>query len=400
MSKISLFGYGKTTKAIAKKIKNAVFFDDNIKKYTQDGEFEIYPSNMFNTSQSILEIPSPGIPPYNSMIKKAKNLVSDYDYFLPNSNATSIWISGTNGKTTTTKMIHHLLKDKGAKMGGNVGTPLAELDLKSPLLILETSSFTLHYTNIAKPNIYILLPVEEDHISWHGSFEEYKKSKLKPLKFLKEGEVCILPEEFKDENTNGYKITYKSSKDIADFLDIDTKKIDSKEPFLLDAVLSLGVSRILFDKVDYEKINSFVLDPHRIEEIRDKNGRVWVNDSKGTNVHATLQAIKRYKDKKIFIILGGDDKGADLTPLFNLLKECDVEISAVGSNKDKIVAFSKKNSLKAIKCKTLKDAIANIDKKHSIDSIALLSPAASSLDEYNSYKQRGDIFKNLIQTLS
>ncbi len=324
MSKISLFGYGKTTKAIAKKIKNAVFFDDNIKKYTQDGEFEIYPSNMFNTSQSILEIPSPGIPPYNSMIKKAKNLVSDYDYFLPNSNATSIWISGTNGKTTTTKMIHHLLKDKGAKMGGNVGTPLAELDLKSPLLILETSSFTLHYTNIAKPNIYILLPVEEDHISWHGSFEEYKKSKLKPLKFLKEGEVCILPEEFKDENTNGYKITYKSSKDIADFLDIDTKKIDSKEPFLLDAVLSLGVSRILFDKVDYEKINSFVLDPHRIEEIRDKNGRVWVNDSKGTNVHATLQAIKRYKDKKIFIILGGDDKGADLTPLFNLLKECDV----------------------------------------------------------------------------
>ena len=401
MSKISLFGYGKTTKAIAKKVKNAVFFDDNINSYTKEDEFEIYPSDMFNASQSMLEIPSPGIPPYNPMIKKAKNLVSDYDYFLPNSSAVSIWISGTNGKTTTTKMLHHLLEDKGANMGGNVGTPLAELDLKSPLLILETSSFTLHYTNIAKPNIYILLPVEEDHISWHGSFEEYKKAKLKPLKFLKEGEVCIIPKEFKDEETNGYKITYDNSKDIADILDIDADRIDFKEPFLLDAVLALGVSKILFDEIDYKKINSFTLDPHRIEEIRDKKGRVWVNDSKGTNVHATIQAIKRYQDKKIYLILGGDDKGADLQPLFDILKECNVEIYATGSNKDKIISLAKNSSIDAVKCETLKEAVTvYIDKKLDKDSIALLSPAASSLDEYSSYKQRGDIFKNLIQFLS
>ena len=400
MRYISLFGFGNTTKQTAKKIKNPIFFDDSVKTVTNKEGFEIRPSNMFDASKSILEIPSPGIPPYNPMIKKAKNLISDYDYFLPKSSSTTVWISGTNGKTTTTKMLHYLLKDKNAQMGGNVGTALADLNLSASLLILETSSFTLHYTNIAKPDIYILLPIYEDHISWHGSFKEYKRSKLKPLKFLKEGEVCIIPKEFEDEKTNGYKITYENSKDLSDFFGIDIDKIHFEEPFLLDALLALSVCKILFDEVDYEAINSFILDPHRIEEITDKRGRVWINDSKGTNVHATLQAIKRYKDKKLHIILGGDDKGADLSPLFEILKECDADIYAVGSNKDKIVSMANDYSINAKRYKTLKDAVEDIDKTLKTNDIALLSPAASSLDEYNSYKERGDVFKEFVKSLS
>ncbi|NPA73234.1 MAG: UDP-N-acetylmuramoyl-L-alanine--D-glutamate ligase [Epsilonproteobacteria bacterium] len=399
MGTISLFGYGKTTKAIAKKLNNAIFFDDNAKEPFEENGAKIYPSDMFDPSKSILEIPSPGIPPSNPMIKKAKNLLSDYDYFLPKSKATSVWISGTNGKTTTTKMLYHLLKDKGAQMGGNVGTPLAELDLSSPLLILETSSFTLHYTNIAKPNIYLLLPVDDDHISWHGSFEKYKEAKLKPLKFLKEGEVCIIPEEFKDAKTDGYKITYKNSQDLADKMDIKLSDIKHEEPFLLDAVMALSVERVLFDEISYEKINSFSLDSHRMEKIFDKAGRLWVNDSKGTNVHATLNAIRRYKNKKIYLILGGDDKGADLNPLFKELKECDTHIFAVGSNKEKISKLSKKYSLSHTVCATLKDAVVDIDAKLSKDAVALLSPAASSLDEYGSYKERGELFKRYISEL-
>ncbi len=400
MRYISLFGFGNTTKQTAKKIKNPIFFDDSVKTVTNKEGFEIRPSNMFDASKSILEIPSPGIPPHNPMIKKAKNLISDYDYFLPKSSSTTVWISGTNGKTTTTKMLYHLLKDKNAQMGGNVGTALADLNLSASLLILETSSFTLHYTNIAKPDIYILLPIYEDHISWHGSFKEYKRSKLKPLKFLKEGEVCIIPKEFEDEKTNGYKITYENSKDLSDFFGIDIDKIHFEEPFLLDALLALSVCKILFDEVDYEAINSFILDPHRIEEITDKRGRVWINDSKGTNVHATLQAIKRYKDKKLHIILGGDDKGADLSPLFEILKECDADIYAVGSNKDKIVSMANDYSINAKRYKTLKDAVEDIDKTLKTNDIALLSPAASSLDEYNSYKERGDVFKEFVKSLS
>merc|ERR1711916_393510 len=109
----------------------------------------------------------------------------------------TIWISGTNGKTTTTQMIHHLLEEDGFYCGGNIGTPLAEIS-KEGKLLLETSSFTLHYTNIVKPNIYILLPISDDHLSWHGTFEEYEQSKLKPLLMMDENDIAIIPAKYKD----------------------------------------------------------------------------------------------------------------------------------------------------------------------------------------------------------
>ena len=399
MTEISLFGYGKTTKAIADRIKNCKIFDDSVKETMQKDGHTIYPSSQFDPQNSSLEIPSPGIPPYNKMIKKAKNLVSDYDFFLGNkNNSLSIWVSGTNGKTTTTKMLGYLLKEKGGVIGGNVGTPLADLK-ESDIYILETSSYTLHYTNIAKPNIYLLLPLSDDHISWHGSFEEYKNAKLKPLKFLKEGEVVILPKEYEDTKTNGYKIGYKDGRDLAQYFGIELKKVHFKEPFLLDAVMALGVTKILFDEIDYDEINSFKIDPHRIEEIKDSKNRLWVNDSKGTNIHATLQAVKRYKDKKIYLILGGDDKGADLKPLFEELKKLNVTVYATGSNKEKIVSLCGDIKKDIKKFDNLEDIINDINNFLQTDEVALLSPAASSLDEYPSYKTRGELFKKLVYKL-
>ncbi len=399
MTEISLFGYGKTTKAIANKVKKCKIFDDNVKEITQKDGHTIYPSSMFDPQKSSLEIPSPGIPPYNEMIKRAKNLVSDYDFFLGDrGDHFSIWISGTNGKTTTTKMLGHLLKEKGGVIGGNVGTPLAELK-KSDIYILETSSYTLHYTNIAKPNIYLLLPLSDDHISWHGSFEEYKNAKLKPLKFLKEGEVVILPKEYENTKTNGYKICYNDGKDLAQYFGIDLNRVNFQEPFLLDAVMALGVTKIVFDKIDYDKINSFKIDPHRLEEIKDTKNRLWVNDSKGTNIHATMQAVRRYKDKKIYLILGGDDKGADLKPLFNELRELKVTIYATGSNQNKIEKLSKEIKKEIRKFNTLEEIVNDINISLQNNEVALLSPAASSLDEYPSYKVRGELFKELIKKL-
>jgi len=399
MSHISLFGYGKTTKAIADKTQNCKIFDDFVQEITEKEGHSIYPSFMYDPKESILDIPSPGVPPYNDMVKKAKNIMSDYDYFLGNKkDIFSIWISGTNGKTTTTKMLGHLLKEKGGVIGGNVGTPLAKLE-GSSIFILETSSYTLHYTNIAKPNIYLLLPVDDDHTSWHGSLKEYKKAKLKPLKFLKEGEVAILPKEFENTKTDGFKICYQDANDLAKYFEIDTQKLNFKEPFLFDAVMALATTKILFDEIDYEKINRFQIDPHRLEELTDSKNRLWVNDSKGTNIHATLQAIKRYKEKKIHLILGGDDKGADLEPLFNELKNINVIIYATGSNKNKIETLSKQINKDIYKYDTLDKIVKNINKALKTNEVALLSPAASSLDEYPSYKARGELFKKLIKKL-
>ena len=293
---LTLFGYGVTTKAIAKHHGPASFYDDKVTKpFRDEANNAINPSQEFDPKYSSIEVPSPGMPPHHALIQRAQNLISEYDLFLGSSSPLkteklpfNIWISGTNGKTTTTQMLQHLLAEKGSQAGGNIGTPLADLDIDAPIWILETSSFTLHYTNEAKPDIYLLLPIAPDHLSWHGSYEEYYKAKLKPLATMKEGEVAIVPKAFADVETDAFLITYENDQDLAAYFGIETDKVKFKGAFLLDAIIAMGVEKVLYDTIDYEKINAFMLDPHRQEELHDQHGRLWVNDTKATNIDATL----------------------------------------------------------------------------------------------------------------
>ena len=400
MSKrISIFGYGTTTKPLAKHIVNAVFYDDKCSEPYGgvDGSF-VRPSSAFDPNFSDLEITSPGIPPSNPLIQKAKNLISEYDFFKDVNNL-KIWISGTNGKTTTTQMMQHLLQDKGSLAGGNIGTPLADLDQNAPIWILETSSFTMHYTNEAAPNIYALLPISPDHISWHGSEEAYIADKLKPLSMMKSTDKAIIPEVFKDVETRAELITYKDEEDLAKIFEIDTSRVNFKGAFLADALLAMAVDKILFNRVDYAKINSFRLDPHRQEELKDSKGRLWVNDTKATNIDATIAAVKRYEDSFIHLILGGDDKGVDLEELFEFLQDKKVTLYNIGSNKNRLSQLASHYGIKAHKCKNLVWAIQEISSALKDDEVALLSPAASSLDEFSSYAERGDLFKSSVKTL-
>jgi len=392
--KIALFGHGKTTKAIAKRFGNCLIFDDSFKEESKD-EFgnRLLPVKMFSTCKGDIQIPSPGFPPSHELIKTAPNLVSEYDFFegdIP----FSIWISGTNGKTTTTQMCEHLLQKKGAVSGGNIGEPLANLDKEKPIWILESSSFALHYTKKAAPDMYLLLQIKPDHISWHGSFEDYENDKLSPLGRMKEGSVAIVPSKYKDYPTKAKLLTYDNEYDLAKHFHIDIKKVTFKPPFLQDAILAMSSEKILFDKINYEKINSFKTDIHKLEEFQDSKERVWVNDTKGTNVDATIEAFKRYKNENILSILGGDDKGVSLDPLFEVLKPLHVKIFAIGSNTDKIVQLATKIGKEVVACYTLETAMELIQKEHTTDTIALLSPAAASLDQFSSYAARGELFKD------
>ncbi|MDR0666451.1 MAG: UDP-N-acetylmuramoyl-L-alanine--D-glutamate ligase [Campylobacteraceae bacterium] len=395
---ISIFGYGITAKAIAKRFApNCLIYDDKFKENSRD-EFgnRLLMSDSYDADISDVDIPSPGFLPNHKLIKKAKHLTSEYDFFeMP----PSVWISGTNGKTTTTQMLKYLLASRGAAEGGNIGNPLANLDKNAPLWILETSSFTLHYTNRAAPEIYLLLPVRPDHINWHGSFEEYEKAKLKPLLAMKEGSAAIVPKEYADTATKAMLIGYENSADLAEKMGIDIDKINIKEPFLLDALLALSAAKILFDEADIDKINAFKIDRHKLEEFHDKHGRLWVNDTKGTNIDATIEALKRYRDKKILIILGGDDKGVDLTRFFEFMKPFDIEIFAIGSNAKKIMEFAAKTGKSAHECKTLDVGVKEIDKRLDKNGVGLLSPAAASLDQFSSYIERGELFVSLIKAL-
>ncbi|EAI5931483.1 UDP-N-acetylmuramoyl-L-alanine--D-glutamate ligase [Campylobacter coli] len=398
--KISLFGYGKTTQAIAKNLVNKFgpfdIYDDHFQEENKDewGNRLLNPKK-FDEKLSELEIPSPGFPPNHTLIKKAKNLQSEYDFFY-DAMPKSIWISGTNGKTTTTQMATHLLSHVGAVMGANVGFPLAELDLNAKIWILETSSFTLHYTHTAKPEIYALLPISADHLSWHGNFENYAKDKLSVLERMNECDIAILPEIYAKTPTKAYIISYKDEFDLAQKMNINIEKISFKSPFLLDAVMALSIEKILLDTLSYELLNHFVMEKNKLEELQDSRGRLWVNDTKATNENAVMAALKRYKDKKIYLIMGGDDKGVDLSTLFDFMKDFDIELYAIGVSTQKMLDYALKANLKAHKCKFLENAVEEISKVLKNNEVALLSPACASLDQFHSYAQRGEKFKEYV----
>lgn len=393
---ISVFGYGLTTKPLIKHLRNVLFYDDKCQKSYQDENGAIIkPSNEFNPELSELEITSPGIPPSNPLITEAKNLISEYDLF-KESKPLKIWISGTNGKTTTTQMMQHLLQDKGSIAGGNIGTPLAELDQNAKIWILETSSFTMHYTTAAYPHIYILLPLSPDHLSWHGSMQAYEADKLKPLSMMQKDDIAIIPKKYAAYPSKAKIITYEDENDLAEHFGIKSEQVKFKGAFLADALLAMAVDKLLFHRISYDKINAFELDAHRQEELRDSKNRLWVNDTKATNLDATIAAVKRYQGSFIHLILGGDDKGVDLNELFEFLAPLSLKIYAIGSNKDKLIALSKKYNIKSKKCLHLLNAVDEIDKELKPHEVALLSPAAASLDEFSSYAQRGNDFKSAV----
>jgi len=385
----SLFGYGITTKELSKSGGWSIF-DDSFKEVQFDkyGN-KLLPSNEFNPEKSKLEITSPGIPPYHPLIKRAKNLISEFDYFYVNN--FKVWVSGTNGKTTTTQMIKYLLDD--FEMGGNIGIPLAKLD-KNKNWVIEASSFQLFYTKYAKPNIYVLLPIKEDHISWHGTFKEYVDAKLSVLDRMSERDIVIMPKEF-DKNTKAYKILYKDAKDLIKRFNF--KKNYFKEPFLLDEVLAKVVYYILYFKE--KSLKDFKIDEHKLEEIIDKKGRVWVDDSKATNVDATLNALKRYKNKEIFLILGGVSKGQNFRPLFEYMKNLNVKLFLIGEDVKYFLDLLKEYSIDFKITKTLENSVKEIDKLHNKNSVALLSPACASFDQFKSYKDRGERFKELVRII-
>lgn len=398
--KPTLFGYGLTTKAIAKKLGGGcTFFDDNVKEaYSDEAGNHILPSALFDPEKSHLEVTTPSLRPDHPLIRSAKNLLSEYDYFakvMP----FSIWISGTNGKTTTTQMLTHLLAKRGALSGGNIGTPLAELDTSAPIWVLESSSFALHHTKTASPDIYLLLPITPDHLDWHKTPEAYEADKLRPLLTMKEGELALIPKGLNIPKTHAYVVEYDSNAFIEAYFGLDSSQLRFKGAFLQDALLALAVVKVLFDEADYTLMNSFVLDAHRQEELNDAQGRLWVNDSKATNLDATIQAVKGYADRHIHLILGGDDKGVDLTPLFEVMAPLNLTLYTIGANSDRLLTLAKRYHVNAIASQTIQNAVKQIDQVHTQESVALLSPAAASFDQFNSYKHRGETFMALVKEL-
>ena len=175
-------------------------------------------------------------------------LLSDCDLLVEplatNKTPLSVWIGGVNSQSAIMEMIQHLLKEKASFLSENIS-------------VLKSSSFIPQDTNISISNIYVLLPMSPESISLHEDINTYIETELQVLKTMKEGEVAIVPDAYKNYKTNAYIISYADEKHLASHFGIDTQKVSFKHAFLVDALLAMSIEKILFDKIDYEKINAF-----------------------------------------------------------------------------------------------------------------------------------------------
>ncbi|PMP66959.1 MAG: UDP-N-acetylmuramoyl-L-alanine--D-glutamate ligase [Thermodesulfobacterium geofontis] len=379
-----------------------------------------------------LIVTSPGVPRevYKDCIKKGIPVLSELELawqFLKNKKEI-IAITGTNGKTTTTAMVSELLKLSEYKVftGGNYGIPLSELAVSNVLvdkIVLEVSSFQLENICTFSPKVGILLNISPDHLERYSSYEEYAYYKYRLFEYQKENHYAILPfgepwfEKFKklikskvlffDEKENIDAVAYLKPSSISSedgfILNLKEKEFYSFFGFKLLGihnkvnfmVASLGARLLSATKESVKRlIKEFRGFPHRLEYIGEFGGVYFINDSKATNVSATLQALKSLPNS-IILILGGKHKGASYSPLIPYIKE-KVKILILMGESRFIMAEELEGITETYMSETLSSATLLAIKLAKPGDIVLLSPACSSFDQFADYKERGEVFRRLV----
>tara|TARA_B100000941_G_scaffold287818_1_gene263632 strand:- start:81 stop:1349 length:1269 start_codon:yes stop_codon:yes gene_type:complete len=338
------------------------------------------------------------------LIKYQNKIITDIDLlYLTKKNFKSIVVTGTNGKSTTCKMIYHLLRKNNYKtlLGGNIGTPILSLNIqKNNFLVIEVSSFQLAYSKYICPDYAILLNITNDHLDWHGNMKNYMDSKFKIFKLQNKNQFSIVNKKL-SKNFNKRKLLGKQFFPNLNNYNNLKKKIKN---FYLKSLINdenmatvFELSKILkINKNSFIKsLNSFKGLPHRYEIFLKKKNCIFINDSKATSFQATKFALQN--SKNIFWIVGGLPKENDRINLSKVQKNI-IKSYIIGKN----IEFFKrqlKNKINYCISKNLKHSIIQILKDiRSLKknyNIILLSPAAASFDQYSNFEKRGEEFKRL-----
>ena len=386
-----------------KNISNYKVWDDKEKQLFKKKRTKNLQKTLHEVDYIVL---SPGISFVEKkiLIKFKKKIITDIDFlYLGNKNFKTIVVTGTNGKSTTCKLIYNLLKRNKFKvlLGGNIGTPILDLNVqKNTFVIIEASSFQLSHSQFIRPDYAFLLNITNDHLDWHGSMSNYTNSKLKIFRSQEKTQFSLmnnrLKKIFKKRNFKG-KLIIPSKK-----LYIKIKhKIQNnylKSPINDENMFFVHTfSRLLkiSEKGFIKASNVFTGLSHRYEIFLKKKNIVFVNDSKATSFVSTKYAL--LNSKNIYWILGGLPKKNDKIALSGISKNI-IKCYLIGKNinffmkqiKNKI-NFSVSRSLK----KALIEIFKDIKSSETKDITILLSPAAASYDQFINFEKRGNEFKKL-----
>jgi UDP-N-acetylmuramoylalanine--D-glutamate ligase len=334
-----------------------------------------------------------------------------------------IAVTGTNGKTTTVEWIGHIHRRAGLPVvvAGNVGVPLSGLagDLEEGVTIVcEASSFQLEDTLAFSPEAAVLTNVSADHLDRHGTFAAYLAAKLEV--FARQGteDVAVAPLDFQLGELPGAarRVRFGSGSE-AHLRELDGALYWERELLLASKELSLrgrhnlenamaAAAVCLARGIDLDSVReglrSFAGVPHRLEEIANRDGVLFVNDSKATNVASTLVALEAMAEgvqegaHLIHLILGGQGKGQDFTPLRIPIAEHCKAVYSIGEDGPAIAHVLQGASVPLRECGTLGLAVGQASASAGAGEIVLLSPGCASFDQFASFEDRGEHFRELV----
>ncbi len=375
---------------------------------------------------------SPGVPSNAPVVKELESrnvpIISELEFAALFCQGTIIAITGTNGKSTTTTLIDHLLKTAGysSVMAGNIGLAFSEVTLDVPadgFVSLEVSSFQLDHVMFFKPRAAMILNITPDHMNrYEQSMILYAESKYKIFKNMDSSDYLIIngdSEWFtKDKIQSEAAIEYFSlNGPVSNGICLNDGKIIEYannaitfecpvsnlqipgEHNIQNAMAAIASVKPFIgnNEVIIKGLQSFKGIEHRLELVEVINGILYVNDSKATNVDSVWYALKSY-DTPIYLILGGKDKGNDYEQIKPLVLEKVKKIYAIGESAEKVFKFFH-NDVKVEIKKSMEDCIFAASKEARQDEIVLLSPACASFDMYDNFEHRGLVFKEAVRKL-
>jgi UDP-N-acetylmuramoylalanine--D-glutamate ligase len=370
---------------------------------------------------------SPGvdlsIEPIQRALAKKVRVISEIELAYHFIQAPIISVTGTNGKTTTTMLIGEMLKEDGKKVGvaGNVGEPLvlfADGRDRWEVLVVELSSFQLEAIENFRPRISVLLNITEDHLDRYPSYTDYIRAKVRIFANQNSGDLAVLNKDDPvvmqfGEGVRGRKVFFSLTEALEEgafydgqsiFLRLGGRReryslvkaplkgIHNVENMMaaLTTARSFGGSKTAVQAV----LNRFEGLEHRLEFVREVGGVRFYNDSKGTNVGSVVKSLQSFSEPMI-LIAGGKDKNGDLSPLGELIQKRVKHLILIGEARERM-----NRELGALTdtvlAKTLEEAVLLAHQKAKAGEVVLLSPACSSFDMFEDYKERGRVFKEAV----
>jgi len=290
-----------------------------------------------------------------------------------------VGVTGTNGKTTTTELLGAIFRAAGhdVAVAGNVGTPLTSVR-SADWVVCELSSFQLEDVHELACDVAVLLNLEPDHLDRHGSFENYRDTKLR---IFERARAKVVPRSL---GLEGIEFAADDALPAEPLI----RGAHNRE----NAAAATAAARAagIADEHIAEALRTFPGVPHRLELVGERDGVRYVNDSKATNVAAALPALAAYADEPVHLILGGSPKGEDFAPLAAAIGPNVRSVHLIGAEAERLAAV-----IDGDRDETLEQAVAHAAQLAQPGDVILLSPACASYDQFANFEERGDAFRKL-----